>query len=312
LRYFVMVAEERHIGRAAARLQMTQPPLSRALRRLESDLGTALLERTRTGVELTEAGRTLLEEARAVLDRAERLQARVRASAGHATLALGTLADTVELVGGRLVAEFRRHHPHVGVTVHESDLGDPSAGLRAGLVDIALTRLPFDDTGLRSQVLQAEPIGLVVRDDDPLAGGPPVRLAELSGRPWIRLPAGTDPVWTAYWTGAADPAVADLTATDLTATDLTATGPSNDLADADRTGRAGLATMHTIQECLQSVLWNGAAALAPLDQVLPAGLVTVPVADRAPSRLALVWPADGASPLVRSFARVAADTYRRR
>lgn len=281
LRYFVAVAEERNIGRAAARLRMTQPPLSRAMRGLEADLGATLFARTPGGVELTEAGRILYDDARSLLEHADRLQARVRSSAGHTTLAVGSLADTAELVGGRIVSAFRERHPNVSVRVHEADLADPSAGLRAGLVDVALTRLPFDDTGLRSHVLHAEPVGLVVRDDDPLAGRPSVRLADLPGRRWVRLPPDVDRVWSAYWTGPAAPGGDD-------------------------------APMRTIQECLQAVLWNGMSALAPLDQLTPPGLVIVPVIDRPPSRLVLAWPATDPSPLVRSFVRIAAEAYRRR
>lgn len=280
LRYFVAVAEERHVGRAAARLRMTQPPLSRAMHRLEADLGVRLFTRTPVGVELTDAGRNLYDDARSLLEHADRVEARARSDAGRVTLTVGSLADAAELVGGRIVPAFRRRHPSVSVRVHEADLGDPSAGLRAGLVDVALTRLPFDDAGLRHHVLHAEPVGMVVRDDDPLAGRASVRLAELDGRRWVRLPPDTDPLWSAYWTVA---------------------------------GTAGdeVAPMRTIQECLQAVLWDGMSALAPCDQLTPAGLVIVPVTDRPPSRLVLVWPAADPSPLVRSFVRTAAEAYRR-
>lgn len=280
LRYFVAVAEERHIGRAAARLHMTQPPLSRAMHRLEADLGATLLERTPNGVELTEAGRTLYDDARSVLEHADRLETRVRSTAGRASLTVGSLADTAELVGSRIVPRFREHHPTVSVRIHEADLGDPSAGLRAGLVDVALTRLPFEDTGLRSHVLHAEPVGIAVRDDDPLAGHTSVRLADLRSRHWVRLPPDTDSVWSAYWTVA---------------------GTADDQA----------APVRTIQECLQAVLWDGMSTLAPLSQVTPPGLVTVPVTDRPPSRLALVWQATDRSPLVRSFVRIAAEAFYR-
>ncbi|WP_328609872.1 LysR substrate-binding domain-containing protein [Amycolatopsis sp. NBC_00345] len=281
LRYFVAVAEERHIGRAAARLRMTQPPLSRTVQQLEADLGVTLFHRIPQGVELTEVGQTLYDDARALLEQADRLEARIRSTAGRATLTVGSLADTAELVGGRIASAFRRQHPQVSVRFHEADLGDPSAGLRAGLVDVALTRLPFEDTGLRSHLLHAEPVGLVVRDDDPLAGQASVRLADLPDRRWVRLPADTDRVWREYWTVA------------TAATDEDA-------------------PMRTIQECLQAVLWNGMSALAPLDQVTPAGLVTVPVTDRPPSRLVLAWPATRPSPLVGSFVRIAAEVYRRK
>ncbi|WP_433606714.1 LysR family transcriptional regulator [Dactylosporangium sp. CA-139114] len=273
LRYFVAVAEERHVGRAAARLHITQPPLSRALRQLEADLGATLLERTPHGVTPTPAGEALYEKATTLLDQADRLRARVRAEAGSETLTIGTLADTAGWVSGRLVADFRREHPHASVTVHESGLGDPTAGLRAGLVDVALTRTPFDGKGLRTRVLSADPVGIVVRADDPLAGAGPVSVAALAARRWIRLPDGTDPLWAAYWTGPAAP-------------------------DAP--------VMRTIQECLQSVLWNGTSALAPLGQPLPPGLVTVAVDDRPPSRLVLAWRPARLTPLARSFVRIAA------
>ncbi|MEV6113856.1 LysR family transcriptional regulator [Streptomyces sp. NPDC052109] len=278
LRYFVAVAEERHIGRAANRLHMTQPPLSRAIRQLEDELGVALLERTPKGVALTPAGTVLYDETQALLAQAERIRTRVADAAGAATLSVGTLADAAEHVGGRLVPLFRARHPHVNVTVHESDLGDPTAGLRAGLVglvDVAMTRTPFDDTGISTHILRSVPVGVVMRDDDLLAHRASVSSADLAGRRWVRLPYGTDPVWTAYWTG----------------------GGHDDTTPV----------MRTIQECLQAALWNGTSALAPVDQPLPAGLVAVPFSDRPPSDLVVAWPKTGRSPLVRSFVQVAED-----
>ncbi|HZE30693.1 MAG TPA: LysR family transcriptional regulator [Actinoallomurus sp.] len=149
LRYFVAVAEERHVGRVASRLHMTQPPLSRAIRQLEDELGASLLERTPKGVTLTPAGTVMYDEAGVLLRQADRIRSRVTAAAGAATLTIGTLADAAEQVGGRLASLFRARHPHVNVSIHESDLGNPTAGLRAGLVDVVLTRTPFDNTGIK-------------------------------------------------------------------------------------------------------------------------------------------------------------------
>ncbi|MGW3124334.1 LysR family transcriptional regulator [Streptomyces sp. NPDC001107] len=273
LRYFVAVAEEGHIGRAANRLHMTQPPLSRAIRQLEDELGALLFERTPKGVTVTPAGKVLYDETGALLGRADRIRRRVAAAAGTAPLAVGTLADAAEQVGGRLVPLFRARYPHVHVSIHESDLGDPTAGLRAGLVDVAITRTPFDDTGISMHVLRSVPVGVVMRDDDPFAGYASVSSGDLADRRWVRLPEGADPVWTAYWTGNGD----------------------NDASPV----------MRTIQECLQGVLWNGTSALAPIDQPLPAGLVVVPLADRPPSDLVVAWPRAASSPLVRGFVQVA-------
>jgi DNA-binding transcriptional LysR family regulator len=91
LRYFVAVAEELHFGRAAVRLHMSQPPLSRAIKQLESDLGATLLHRSATGVTLTPAGSALLGEARSLLEQADQARVRVAAAAGVATLTVGIL-----------------------------------------------------------------------------------------------------------------------------------------------------------------------------------------------------------------------------
>lgn len=278
LRYFVVVAEERNVRRAAARLHMTQPPLSRALRRLEADLGVGLYTRMPSGVELTEAGDLLHVEAKALLDRADRVRARVQEIAGERSLVVGSLADTADLVGGRLVAVFRQEQPQVAVSVHEFDLSDPTAGLRAGRVDVALTREPFDHDGLRTQVLATQPVGLVVRDDDALAARQSVALADLPDRSWIQLPDGVDAKWATYWTV-----------------------PSAD---------AGSEPVRTIQECLQAVLWNGRSALAPVEQLLPPGLTVVPVTDREPNPLVLVWRESNTDPLVHAFVRSATASFR--
>lgn len=277
LRYFVAVAQERHVGRAANRLHMTQPPLSRAIRELEDEFGVILFERTPKGVVLTPAGATMYDEASALLKRADRIRDRVRTAAGAATLTIGTLADTAAHVCGQLVASFRARHPHINVSVHEADLGDPTAGLNAGLVDVALTRTPFDDNGISMRILRSVPVGVVMRDDDPLARRTSVSPVDLTARRWVRLPPGTDPAWTAYWTGDAHDAV---------------TPP-----------------MRTIQECLQAVLWNGTSALAPVDQPLPPGLVTVPFRHRPPSHLVVAWLKTARSPLIRSFVQVAERSY---
>lgn len=276
LRYFVAVAEERHVGRAAARLHMTQPPLSRAVRQLEVELGTRLLDRSPTGVTLTAAGAVLDGEARTLLAQAEQVRTRVAAAAGTATLTVGVLADSAEEAGTGLAAAFRRKHPAVTVRIHEADFTDPTTGLRSGLVDVALTRLPFDDTGISTRVLRTDPLGVVLRSDDRLAGRASLCAADLTDRPWFQLPQGTDPVWSAYWNG------------------LSQEGP----------------VVRTVNECLQAVLWNGTVGLIPLGHALPTGLVTVPLTDQAPSQLVVAWHTDSSDPLVRSFIRVAVSTYR--
>jgi DNA-binding transcriptional LysR family regulator len=281
LRYFVAVAEERHFGRAAARLHMTQPPLSRAIRQLETDLAVVLLHRSATGVELTAAGNALYTEASTLLEQAEQARARVSAAAGAATLTVGTLADSAAEASTRLAATFRRHHPEVSIRFREADFTDPTTGLRTGLVDVALTRSPFDDTGISMRTLRSDQVGAVLRTDDPLAGRGPLRLADLADRRWFQLPDGTDPIWRAYWNGA-------------TPVGQRPAGP----------------VVRTVNECMQAVLWNGMVGIAPLTHALPDGLTWVHLTDMPPSPLIVAWATEHESPLIRSFAHIAVNTYR--
>ncbi|MFD9698629.1 LysR substrate-binding domain-containing protein [Lentzea sp. NPDC059081] len=263
LRYFVAVAEELHFGRAARRLHMSQPPLSRAIKLLEHDLGTALLQRSPAGVALTDAGRTLLHEAKALLDQADRIRAKI----ARRTLTVGILGDHG---AAEVAAAFRRKHPDVEVVVKEADLADPTCGLRARQVDVALTRGPFDETGLRTRVLRRDPVGAVLRADDPLARHERITTADLAGRDWFQFPDGTDELWRSYWNG----------------------------------GRSrGGPTVRAVQECVQSVLWNGSVGLAPLGHDLGDGVVVVPLDDLPPSPVVIAWVDD--DPLTRDFVEAA-------
>ncbi|MFF7069493.1 LysR family transcriptional regulator [Streptomyces pseudovenezuelae] len=277
LRYFVAVAEELHFGRAATRLHMSQPPLSRAIKQLEADVGAPLFVRSPAGVTLTPVGTVLLDEARALLDHAERVRVRVSAAAGVTTITVGILGDGTDPGVSRLAAAYRRRHPGIEIRVRDADLTDPTCGLRTGLVDVALTRAPFDETALTVRALRSDPVGVVLRADDPLARRDGLRLAELSDRRWFQFPRGTDPVWQAYWNGG-----------------LPREGP----------------VVRAVQECLQAVLWNGTVGLAPLGHDLPAELAVVPLTDMAPSRVVAVWNAGDTNPLIRSFVEIATAAYR--
>lgn len=271
LRYFTAVAEELHFGRAAARLYMTQPPLSRAIKQLEDDLGYELLRRSPNGVTLTPAGAALYDEARDLLAQADRVRTRVAVAAGASAVTIGTFAEEA---GSRLAAVHRAAHPDVQVHIREGDFADPTAGLRAGRVDLALTRTPFDETGITTQVLRTDPVGVVLRVDDPLADRARLHLRDLADRQWFQLPADTDPIWRDYWSHPTDPD----------------TGP----------------VVRTVHECQQTVLWNGTVGLTPLGHPVPDGLVVVPLVDKPPSSLVLAWNSAAQSPLIRSFIDIAA------
>ncbi|WP_259316339.1 LysR family transcriptional regulator [Kitasatospora xanthocidica] len=278
LRYFVAVAEELHFGRAATRLHMTQPPLSRAIKQLEAEVGALLFDRSPAGVSLTPVGTVLLDEARALLDHADRVRARVSSAAGAATITVGILGNLTDPGVTRLAAAYRRRHPGIDIRIRDTDLTDPTCGLRAALVDVALTRAPFDETALTVRTLRSDPVGVVLRAHDPLAGRGRLRLAELDDRRWFQFPQGTDPVWQSYWNGGRP--------------------------------REG-AVVRTVQECQQAVLWNGSVGLAPLGHDLPAELAVVPLTDMAPSRVVAAWNEGDTNPLIRSFVEIATAAYRR-
>ncbi|WP_327701051.1 LysR substrate-binding domain-containing protein [Streptomyces decoyicus] len=278
LRYFVAVAEELHFGRAATRLHMSQPPLSRAIKQLETEVGALLFTRSPAGVTLTPVGAVLLDEARALLNQADRVRLRVAAAAGAATLTIGILGDGTDPGITRLATVFRRSHPGVDIRIRDTDLTDPTCGLRAGLVDVALTRAPFDDTALTVRELRTDPVGAVLRADDPLARRDHLELADLADRRWFQFPQGTDPVWQSYWNGGKP-----------------REGP----------------VVRVVQECLQAVLWNSTVGLAPLGHDLPENLAAVPLVDMAPSRVVTVFNDGDTNPLIRSFIEIATAAYRR-
>ncbi|MGI5125329.1 LysR family transcriptional regulator [Pseudonocardia sp. CA-107938] len=273
LRYFVAIADERHFGRAAERLRIAQPSLSRAVQRLERELGATLLLRSAAGVSMTPAGAALYDEARTVLDQVEHATERVAAAAsGPSTLTVGSLAGVLGDAGSLLMEAFRESHPDVEVRVRESDFTDPSCGLRAGLVDVSITMAPFDASGLRVHELRSDAVAVVMRADDPLATRAELTGAELADRQWFRFPPATDPVWSAFWTG-------------------------------QRTGP----TVRTAHECLQAVLWNRSVGLIPGTHQVPNGLTTVPLIDHPPCRLVVAWKDVDADPLIRSFVTAAAQ-----
>lgn len=254
---------------------MTQPPLSRALRSLERDVGAQLLERSATGVAPTPAGHVLYREARAILKHAERAREQAFLASQPLTITVGLLADTADHLTSALLTHFHDLHPRISIQVHETDLTDPSAGLRTGLSDVAITRAPLDESGIDTFVVGSEPIGVVVRDDDPLARETATSVGALAHRDWVTLATGAGEAWHAYWSG----------------------------APAHRRIDRPAAT--TIQECLQTVLWGDVVALAPLGQPLPAGLAAVPVTDREVDDLLVAWRTDHVNEAIRSFIDIA-------
>ncbi|MFJ8282960.1 LysR family transcriptional regulator [Streptomyces griseoviridis] len=195
LRYFVAVAEERHFGRAAERLGMAQPPLSRAVQQLERRLGVSLLDRDRRGVRLTGAGETLLHEGRAALDAVTAAARRTRRAGA---------ADARDGRGDRLVLAVKAGFSHellhklldahaaepaaAEIEVVPSGLCEQAGMLRDGRADVALMHTPFNSlAGFDSEELLTEGQVVVVPAAHPLAARRSLRVAETAGIPDLPL-----------------------------------------------------------------------------------------------------------------------------
>lgn len=185
---FIAVAEELHFGRAAERLNMTQPPLSRQIQKLEKIVGAELLERDNRKVELTSAGRTFLDEARRLMALAERapVTARRIASGKSGVLRIGFTAASGFSILGPLLDELSGIIPDVDIELHELVTGDQLAGLLTGELDLGLARPPFDRESFDSHLLYRESMMLAVPEGHPLGRlGRSITADNFSGEPLI-------------------------------------------------------------------------------------------------------------------------------
>src|SRR5215218_3656300 len=169
LRYFVALAEELHFGRAAARLGISQPPLSQQIRILEETLSARLFNRTNRRVELTQAGSLFLVEARAILERANRaLSVAMRAERGELgelRIAMFPSAPLLARVGDAILT-FRRSYPDVQLILNEVESHQQTQGLVEGREQIAIIRsnvAPVLPSTLRATELFREPFFVIMR-----------------------------------------------------------------------------------------------------------------------------------------------------
>jgi DNA-binding transcriptional LysR family regulator len=190
LRYFVAVAEELHFSRAAERLGIAQPPLSRAIGRLERRLGTRLLERTTRGVSLTEAGAVLLVEGRAALAAVEAAERRTRRAAHvEPGLVLVAKAGASQELLTKLLAAYAAEPGSVAVDVALCGPGEQEPMLRDGRADVALLHRPFDSTaGFDTEELLTEGQVAMLPAGHPLGERAELRMAEVADLPDLPLP----------------------------------------------------------------------------------------------------------------------------
>ncbi len=171
---FIAVAEELHFGRAAEKLNMTQPPLSRQIQKLEKSIGTELLERDNRKVQLTPAGSAFLDEAKRLMALANRapVTARRIATGRSGVLRVGFTAASGFSILGPLLEEISSIIPEVDIDLQELVTGEQIQGLLTGELDLGLARPPFDRDVFDSHLLYRESMVLAVPTGH--------RLAELS------------------------------------------------------------------------------------------------------------------------------------
>jgi len=200
LRYFVTVAEEEHVGRAAERLHISQSPLSRQIAQLEKNLGLTLFERSQQRIRLTSDGRVFLAEATALLRHADRLEnlGRRLGRGDEGGLCIGYVDDAMHT--GLLPRALRTLHeerPAVHVALYDLTAAQQFEGLRQRSLDIALVTEapPESDPDLRSTLLLEDPLLLAMPSDHPLADAAEIQPQDLDGRPWIAVEDNHDHVW---------------------------------------------------------------------------------------------------------------------
>jgi DNA-binding transcriptional LysR family regulator len=206
LRSFTVVAEEANLTRAAERLFVSQPALTKQIRQLESQLGVRLFTRSRAGMALTAAGQTLADRVPAALTGIDQALQETRSAARHAArvLRVGFLAGAANEATQQIIAAFTLRRPDWQVEMSAAAWTDPTAGLATGGVDVALLRLPFPGQNhLRTEVLFTEPRWVALAATHPLAARDHVSFQDLWDEPFVAAPASTG-WWRDWWLAASE------------------------------------------------------------------------------------------------------------
>lgn len=190
LRMFLTVAEEGHVGRAAERLHMAQPPLSRQIQALEDELGVTLFVRTAKGMQITAAGRVLMQEARHLLTLGEQAAERTRAAgqgvAGR--LDVGLFGSGVLDVIPRLLARFHAERPQVRIVLHNLTKAEQLQALRERRIAVGFNRLVPPEPDIAVETLLREPLVVALPAAHALAAVTQISLRQLDGVPMILYP----------------------------------------------------------------------------------------------------------------------------
>lgn len=288
LRYFVAVAAEGNLTRAAERLFVSQPALTKQIRQLETQLGVRLFTRSRKGMALTAAGKALAERVPAVLAGLDQALAEAKSAASRAArvLRVGFLAGAANEATQPIIAAFASCRPGWRVEMRAASWTDPAAGLAGDDIDVALLRLPFPgQDSLRVEVLLTEPRWVALPATHPLAVRDHICFRDLWDEPFVAAPAETG-AWRDWW-----------------------------LATGEREGhpaRIGAVTETGQPDDWLTAIANGCGvALAPQSAAryyARPGIAYRPVTGVSPSQVGVAWPPDAdTNPVVQDFVRCCLD-----
>ncbi|MFF2964799.1 LysR family transcriptional regulator [Streptomyces sp. NPDC057963] len=287
LRYFAAVAEEGSLTRAAERLYVSQPALTRQIKQLETQLGVPLFTRSRAGMALTEPGRALVARVPALLAEWDRALRETKSTAGRAArvLRVGFVASAANESTQQIIAMFARRRPGWRVDMRQAAWSNPTAGLADGDVDAALLRLPFPGQDiLRVEVLFTEPRWVALPTAHPFATRDRIPFRDLWEEPFVAAPPETG-WWREYW-----------------------------LATDEREGhpvRIGAVTDQP-DDWLSAIANGYGIALTPESSArfyARPGITYRPVSGVSPSRVGIAWaPADDTNPVVQDFVRCCLDS----
>jgi DNA-binding transcriptional LysR family regulator len=286
LRYFAAVAAEGNLTRAAERLFVSQPALTKQIKQLETQLGVRLFSRSRAGMTLTEAGQALAGNVPGVLASWDQALRETKAAASRAArvLRVGFMSSAANEATQQIIAAFTRRRPDWRVDMQQAAWSDPTAGLATGDADAAFLRLPFpgqDD--VRVEVLLTEPRWVALPATHPLAACDQIPFHQLWDEPFVAAPAETG-WWRDYW-----------------------------LATSERLGhpvRIGVVTDQP--DAWLTAIANGyAVGLAPESAAryyARPGITYRPVTGVSPSQVGVAWPpANDTNPVVQDFVRCCLD-----
>lgn len=193
--YFLAVAEERHFGRAAGRLGMSQPPLSQQIQVLEQLLGVRLFERSRQGVRLTREGAAILEPVQRFMEHAQRLQTTVddaRQGRSH-VITIGAINSAVFDVLPTLIRAAKRRYPHLAISMSEMKSADALSAVQRGEIDLAFARMDDHINDLDVRPIVRDHLVLVLPADHPLTSLNRVKLTDLADQSLVLFPRRSSP-----------------------------------------------------------------------------------------------------------------------